>query len=61
MDSIDAYKSAALQSMQATVDALQTEVGKAQSYLERAQSSPAAEIGGPASGELGLPAATRRS
>jgi uncharacterized protein YaaN involved in tellurite resistance len=40
MDSIDAYKGAALQSMQATVDALQTEVGKAQSYLERAKGSP---------------------
>jgi uncharacterized protein YaaN involved in tellurite resistance len=61
MDSIDTYKNAALESMRTTVEALEGEVGKARAYLERAQSSPAAEIGGPASGELALPAATRRS
>jgi uncharacterized protein YaaN involved in tellurite resistance len=56
MDSIDAYKGAALQSMQATVDALQTEVGKAQSYLERAKGSPQIEGSGGIGGELALPA-----
>jgi uncharacterized protein YaaN involved in tellurite resistance len=56
MDSIDAYKSAALQSMQATVDALQSEVGKAQSYLERAKGSPQIEASGGIAGELALPA-----
>src|SRR5262245_33542542 len=56
MDSIDAYKTAALASMQATVDALESEVGKAQSYLERAKSSPRIEASGGIAGELALPA-----
>jgi uncharacterized protein YaaN involved in tellurite resistance len=36
MDAIDTYKAQALDSMKQTVDALQTEVGKAQAYLDRA-------------------------
>ena len=41
MDSIDTFKQRALVSMQATVDALTTEVGKAQKYLDRAHAGAA--------------------
>ena len=41
MDSIDTFKQRALQSMQTTVDALSSEVSKAQSYLQRAQAPKA--------------------
>jgi uncharacterized protein YaaN involved in tellurite resistance len=61
IDTIDSYKSAALESMRATVEALENEVGKARAYLERAQATPAGEIVGQTGGELALPAATRRS
>jgi uncharacterized protein YaaN involved in tellurite resistance len=61
IDAIDSYKSAALESMRATVEALEDEVGKARAYLERAQATPAGEVVGQAGGELALPAATRRS
>jgi uncharacterized protein YaaN involved in tellurite resistance len=59
MDDIDTYKLQALESMKQTVDALSTEVGKAQSYLQRAQGAPAAEAAaaGPAVGELTVPGA----
>lgn len=43
IDMIDSYKLQALDSMQKTIDALQTEVQKAQSYLERARSAPQLE------------------
>jgi uncharacterized protein YaaN involved in tellurite resistance len=59
MEAVDSYKSAALQSMRATVDALESEVAKARGYLERAKGSPAVEDGGVAAigpGELALPA-----
>jgi uncharacterized protein YaaN involved in tellurite resistance len=63
MEAVDSYKGAALQSMRATVDALEAEVGKARSYLERAKGSPAIDDGalGLGAGELALPAPTGRS
>jgi uncharacterized protein YaaN involved in tellurite resistance len=45
MDSIDAYKLQALDSMQKTVDSLSTEVTKAQGYLDRAHGTQADESG----------------
>jgi uncharacterized protein YaaN involved in tellurite resistance len=39
MDSIDAFKLQALDSMKQTIDGLTTEVGKAQTYLDRARTS----------------------
>jgi uncharacterized protein YaaN involved in tellurite resistance len=50
IDQIDSYKVQALDNMKKTVDALSTQVDKAQSYLERAK-QPAAD-----GGELTLPA-----
>jgi uncharacterized protein YaaN involved in tellurite resistance len=41
MDTISAYKIAALDSMQKTVDTLSTEVGKAQTYLDRVRAEQA--------------------
>jgi uncharacterized protein YaaN involved in tellurite resistance len=61
MEAVDSYKAAALQSMRATVDALDSEVAKARGYLERAKGSPAIEDGGVAAfgtGELALPSGT---
>lgn len=55
MDAIDQYKLQALESMRQTVDALSTEVMKAQAYLDRSQRSEAMAPGG----DLSLPAATR--
>jgi uncharacterized protein YaaN involved in tellurite resistance len=52
MDAIDTFKLSALESMRQTVDALSGEIGKAQSYIERAR---AAEAGQHAA-ELSLPA-----
>jgi uncharacterized protein YaaN involved in tellurite resistance len=43
MDAIDTYKVQALDSMQKTIDALTTEVDKAQSYLQRAHAGDAPE------------------
>jgi uncharacterized protein YaaN involved in tellurite resistance len=57
MDDIDTYKLQALESMKQTVDALSTEVGKAQAYLQRAQGAPATEAAAPLPGELTVPAA----
>jgi uncharacterized protein YaaN involved in tellurite resistance len=54
MDAIDTFKVQALDSMKQTVDALSTEVTKAQSYLNRAQSAdatdPTSELTVPAPG-----------
>ena len=61
MDAIDSYKSAALESMRSTVDALESEVGKARGYLERAQGSAATEPAALAGGELALPITSGRS
>jgi uncharacterized protein YaaN involved in tellurite resistance len=46
MDEIDAYKLQAIETMSKTVDSLQTQIGKAQSYLERAKASDAALASG---------------
>ena len=43
IDMIDSYKLQALDSMRKTIDALQIEVQKAQTYLERARSAPQLE------------------
>ncbi|MGH7686247.1 MAG: toxic anion resistance protein [Candidatus Dormibacteria bacterium] len=58
LDAIDSFKSGALQSMQTTVGALETQVGKAQAYLDRAHQSEAAATApsGDADGSLKLPA-----
>jgi uncharacterized protein YaaN involved in tellurite resistance len=42
MDEIDSFKVKALDNMSQTIDALSTEIGKAQSYLDRARSRDAA-------------------
>ena len=46
MDMIDNYKVQALDSMQKTIDTLNEEVTKAQSYLQRAHNAPATETAG---------------
>jgi len=57
IDMIDTYKIQALSNMQKTIDTLQTEVQKAQTYLDRAHNAPATESGsGAAAGDLVLPA-----
>ena len=57
IDMIDTYKIHALSNMQKTIDALQTEVQKAQTYLDRAHNAPATESGaGAPAGDLVLPA-----
>jgi uncharacterized protein YaaN involved in tellurite resistance len=56
MDSIDAFKLQALDSMKQTIDGLTTEVNKAQTYLDRARTSAQNEA--QASGDLAIPAAT---
>ena len=58
LDAIDSFKSGALQSMQTTVNALETQVGKAQAYLDRAHQTEATAPAptGDASGSLTLPA-----
>jgi uncharacterized protein YaaN involved in tellurite resistance len=43
IDAIDTYKVQALDNMQKTIDALTTEVDKAQSYLQRAHAGPPAD------------------
>jgi uncharacterized protein YaaN involved in tellurite resistance len=50
MDSIDTFKQRALLSMQTTVDALTTEVDKAQKYLDRTQHAEGAPAGALPSG-----------
>jgi uncharacterized protein YaaN involved in tellurite resistance len=56
MDSIDAFKLSALDSMKQTIDALSTEVTKAQTYLDRAKASSQNEA--QASADLAIPAAS---
>ena len=46
MDEIDAYKLKAIETMSQTVDSLQTQIGKAQSYLGRAKTSDVATAAG---------------
>jgi uncharacterized protein YaaN involved in tellurite resistance len=55
IDAIDTYKVQALDNMQKTIDALTTEVDKAQSYLQRAHAGPPA--GDQVAGALTVPAA----
>jgi uncharacterized protein YaaN involved in tellurite resistance len=56
MDSIDAFKLQALDSMKQTIDGLTTEVNKAQTYLDRARTSAQNEA--QASADLAIPAAS---
>jgi uncharacterized protein YaaN involved in tellurite resistance len=63
MDAIDTYKVQALQSMKQTVDALSTEITKAQAYLDRvhrgADGGDGSEgAGGPGGGDIPLPPQT---
>jgi uncharacterized protein YaaN involved in tellurite resistance len=51
IDMIDRYKVEALDSMQKTIDALNGEVSKAQSYLQRAHGAASVEIAGSAGGD----------
>jgi uncharacterized protein YaaN involved in tellurite resistance len=46
MDEIDAYKLKAIDTMSKTVDTLQTQIGKAQTYLSRTKSADPALVGG---------------
>ena len=55
IDMIDRYKLQALDSMRKTIDSLQTEVRKAQSYLDRAHSAPQLEA--KAQSDLAIPLA----
>jgi uncharacterized protein YaaN involved in tellurite resistance len=57
MDSIDAYKLNALDSMKQTIDALSTQVTKAQSYLDRARASSPSDSPALSAGDLAIPAA----
>jgi uncharacterized protein YaaN involved in tellurite resistance len=63
MEAVDTYRTAALQSMRTTVDALESEVAKARGYLDRAKGAPAIDstLPGIGAGELALPATTGRS
>jgi uncharacterized protein YaaN involved in tellurite resistance len=56
MDSIDAFKLQALDSMKQTIDGLTTEVNKAQTYLDRARASEQSEA--KAGADLAIPAAS---
>ena len=53
MDAIETFKAQALGSMQRTIDALASEIGKAQIYLDRARQSQAGELR--AADELQIP------
>jgi uncharacterized protein YaaN involved in tellurite resistance len=53
MDEIDAFKLKALDNMSQTVDALTTQIGKAQTYLERAKSRDTAGAGETGAGDGG--------
>jgi len=62
MDTIDAYKLEALESMRKTVAALTGEVSKAQAYLERARNAPTTRLvgsGGPDDLVLEVPASPK--
>jgi hypothetical protein len=47
MDAIDAFKAEALNAMSTTIDALETEVSKAQSYVSRVRQADARDAEGP--------------
>jgi len=55
MDAIDSFKVQALDSMQTTVDTLNTEVQKAQTYLARVQHADAQGASGPDGPDLHIP------
>ena len=57
IDTIDASKLQALETMRQTIDALSREVARAQAYLERAHDAPATELA-PLPEELKLPVRT---
>jgi uncharacterized protein YaaN involved in tellurite resistance len=57
IDTIDASKLKALETMRRTIDALSREVARAQAYLERAHEAPATELA-PVPDELKLPVRT---
>jgi uncharacterized protein YaaN involved in tellurite resistance len=57
IDTIDASKLEALETMRQTIDALSREVARAQAYLERAHDAPATELA-PLPDELKLPVRT---
>jgi len=57
IDTIDASKLQALETMRRTIDALSREVARAQAYLERAHEAPATELA-PVPDELKLPVRT---
>jgi uncharacterized protein YaaN involved in tellurite resistance len=57
IDTIDASKLQALETMRQTIDALAREVARAQAYLERAHDAPATELA-PLPDELKLPVRT---
>jgi uncharacterized protein YaaN involved in tellurite resistance len=57
IDTIDASKLEALETMRQTIDALSREVARAQAYLERAHEAPATELA-PIPDELKLPVRT---
>ncbi len=57
IDTIDASKLQALETMRQTIDALSREVARAQAYLERAHEAPATELA-PIPDELKLPVRT---
>ena len=57
IDTIDASKLQALETMRQTIDALSKEVARAQAYLERAHDAPATELA-PLPDELTLPVRT---
>jgi uncharacterized protein YaaN involved in tellurite resistance len=57
IDTIDASKLQALETMRQTIDALSREVARAQAYLERAHEAPATERA-PIPDELKLPVRT---
>jgi uncharacterized protein YaaN involved in tellurite resistance len=59
LDAIDGFKAQALDSMKVTVTELRTQVGRAQSYLDRSQSETQPGIAG-AEGTLALPAPAER-
>ncbi|HEX8967763.1 MAG TPA: toxic anion resistance protein [Chloroflexota bacterium] len=62
IDTIDTFKLAALDSMRKTIDALSTEVGRAQTYVERARAAELAQAqaNGLVSHDLTLPASDRQ-
>jgi uncharacterized protein YaaN involved in tellurite resistance len=54
IDGVDQYKLEALETMRTTIQALNTEISRAQGYLDRASSMPATELVGSGKSELAL-------